>query len=531
MVVLAALGAASSMAQAVGAAGEGYPELVTLSAQFREFVVPDVLDGVPDYRPAAMERQHRQLREFQARLAAITADHWPVSQQIDRRVLGAEMSALDFYHRVLRPWARDPSFYLQSQSGQRPSRGAALSVPANWPLSGAVLVRFETRLRAVPAIYEQAERNLISASGDLVTLALRHIGEEEAIFLDLMTLLDEHHDDLVDAAEAAVAAVQEYGRWLAASRSGMVAPAGIGKDNYSWWFRNVHLAPYGWDELMTIAENEYARAVAALKLEEHRNRDLPPLLPATSVDQYNQRWGEAEAYITRFLRDAEIITLPEYFGPIGPGLWWNSPDNPGGVADFFEQHRDRNPLPELAHNMLGHNLDELRRRHDDRPLRGQARLFEIDMVRSEGQAFALEELLMNVGLLDAFPRVRELVHIATAFRSVRAMADLKMHANELTLPEANRFCYEQTPYSWMVEGGHEVWFEMETTLRTPGWHTGMVLGKQQINGLIQERGHELGDDFVLRDFMDAFWSSGMIPISLIRWEMTGRNDEIANREG
>ncbi len=217
--------------------------------------------------------------------------------------------------------------------------------------------------------------------------------------------------------------------------------------------------------------------------------------------------------------------------PLLRGWTVTSPDNPGGVADFFEQHRDRNPLPELAHNMLGHNLDELRRRHDDRPLRGQARLFEIDMVRSEGQAFALEELLMNVGLLDAFPRVRELVHIATAFRSVRAMADLKMHANELTLPEANRFCYEQTPYSWMVEGGHEVWFEMETTLRTPGWHTGMVLGKQQINGLIQERGHELGDDFVLRDFMDAFWSSGMIPISLIRWEMTGRNDEIANREG
>jgi hypothetical protein len=37
---------------------------------------------------------------------------------------------------------------------------------------------------------------------------------------------------------------------------------------------------------------------------------------------------------------------------------------------------------------------------------------------------------------------------------------------------------------------------------------------------------QLQDKFVVRDFFDGFLASGVIPVSLIRWEMTGRDDEI-----
>jgi hypothetical protein len=36
----------------------------------------------------------------------------------------------------------------------------------------------------------------------------------------------------------------------------------------------------------------------------------------------------------------------------------------------------------------------------------------------------------------------------------------------------------------------------------------------------------LGDEFDLKQFFDEFHTHGMIPLSLIRWEMTGREDEI-----
>jgi len=36
----------------------------------------------------------------------------------------------------------------------------------------------------------------------------------------------------------------------------------------------------------------------------------------------------------------------------------------------------------------------------------------------------------------------------------------------------------------------------------------------------------LGDKFNLQQFMDEFLAAGMIPMSLIRWEMTGFEGEI-----
>jgi hypothetical protein len=36
----------------------------------------------------------------------------------------------------------------------------------------------------------------------------------------------------------------------------------------------------------------------------------------------------------------------------------------------------------------------------------------------------------------------------------------------------------------------------------------------------------MGEAFVLRDFHDQFLSLGRLPMSLLRWEMTGLDDEV-----
>src|SRR4051794_38567215 len=90
----------------------GYPDLVSLFADWRAFQAPKVVDGVPDYTTAAMARQHRELKQYQQRLTSIDARPWPVPQQVDYQIVRAEMNGLDFDHRVLRPWARNPDFYV-----------------------------------------------------------------------------------------------------------------------------------------------------------------------------------------------------------------------------------------------------------------------------------------------------------------------------------------------------------------------------------------------------------------------------------
>jgi uncharacterized protein (DUF885 family) len=54
----------------------------------------------------------------------------------------------------------------------------------------------------------------------------------------------------------------------------------------------------------------------------------------------------------------------------------------------------------------------------------------------------------------------------------------------------------------------------------------MVVGKVQFMDVFRDRAKQLGDDFVLRDFIDEYLEAGMVPQSLIRWELTGYTDEI-----
>jgi uncharacterized protein (DUF885 family) len=63
-------------------------------------------------------------------------------------------------------------------------------------------------------------------------------------------------------------------------------------------------------------------------------------------------------------------------------------------------------------------------------------------------------------------------------------------------------------------------------LQKPGYGTSYVIGKTHIERLLADRAQQLGERFSLKEFMDGFHASGMIPLSLIRWEMTGREDEI-----
>jgi uncharacterized protein (DUF885 family) len=52
------------------------------------------------------------------------------------------------------------------------------------------------------------------------------------------------------------------------------------------------------------------------------------------------------------------------------------------------------------------------------------------------------------------------------------------------------------------------------------------MGKLQMDKLLSDRYHQLKDKFSLKQFHDEFLAAGTIPISLIRYEMTGRDDEI-----
>ena len=513
------------------ATGTSWDDLVRLYGEWREFQLPRFVDGVPDYSADAMKLQAQGLKDFQKRLAAMDYRTWPVPRQIDHHLLRAEMNGLDFDLRVLRPWARDPCFYavVTDSEPDVPAReGPEIpSVLEIWkyqfPLSEQALPEFRARLQAIPRVLDRAKKNLTEDAGDLWFLGIGVKKRESVILANLAKRLTDIPSSLVAEIERAKVAVDEFRGWLETKQATMKTPSGIGVENFDWYMKNVHLVPYTWAEQKATIEREWERSMAALALERHRNRKLPELMLPATVDELRTRTNEAIDVFMKFMRDEEIFTVPDYLR-LDPFRGKNL--QPAAARDFFTQIEYRDSLPMKCHSV--HWLEKQRMAQDPHPspIRSAPLLYNIWDSRSEGLATAWEELMMQAGLFDKRPRARELIYILVAMRCARAMGDLMMHSNEFTLDEAVKYAVDRTPNGWLRPDGDTVWTDMRIYLHQPGYGTSYVVGKVHIDRLMADKARQWGDKFTVKRFMDEFFASGIIPVSLIRWEMTGLDDEI-----
>jgi hypothetical protein len=509
-----------------------YEDLVKLFKEWREFQKPEIIDEVPDYSAAAMEKQRLGLKEFQGRLAAIDPSSWPVSQQVDYHLVRAEMNGLDFDHRVLRPWSRNPCFYAVYY--RSPSDVPALEGPWRYgtlclwkyifPLADEALADFRMHLQAIPKVLEQAKNNLTEEAKDLWFLGV-HLKKRESAFLEnLAQSLGENHPALVPDIKQAKEAVDEFRSWLEEKQKDMTASSGIGIENYNWYMKNVHLIPYTWEEQLAFLKRELVRSLACLKLEENRNRHFPQLEPPKSREEYQQRFDEAVNYFMKFLQEKQIMTVPDYVKDTLKRTVRFIP--PGELRDFFPQIDHHDSLPMRCHGTHWFDLARMKYEPHASPIRRVPLLYNIWDSRAEGLATGMEEMMMHAGLLDELPRARELIYILVACRAARGMGDLKMHSNAFTLEEAVDFAVKWTPRGWMPKEGNTVWVDEELYLKQPGYGTSYIVGKVHLEKLIADCAQQLGEKFSLKEFFDQFHASGMIPLSLIRWEMTGLDDEI-----
>ncbi len=505
------------------AESDGHEALVALHREFVEFREPAKAGGFPDSSPETMKAREQGLGGFFDRLEAINPSGWTVSEQVDYLLVRAELNRLDFEHRVLRPWARDPGVWV----------GAVQRVAfAELPARGDGPAELERRLEAVPGFLDRARRNLTEGAGQFRITALRDLEQADGVghghpyrevppagaigwYRDLIGRLEMHHPELVASAEAALEAVIGFRDWLEAAE--MNAPAGVGREHYEWYLRHVLYMPFTVDDIVTIGDRELERSWAFLALERNKNRDVPVLEPASSAEDYEQRIRSADEQIRRFIRDEGILTIPDYVGEFGTNVPWI--ERSGGARNFWEEIQFRDPRPDHVHAVIpGHRFDMLVREHDERPIRRAC----FDSGRIEGWAFYLEEMFLQAGLLDDLPRTRELFYIFQIARAVRNRAEVGLHTNELTIREAAELIVDRTPF--MDDDVARV--DAEIYLREPGYGISYQMGKIQLEQLLADRVMQLGDEFSLQGFHDEFLASGTIPISLIRWEMTGLDDDV-----
>lgn len=509
-----------------------YNNLITVFQELRLLEQPTAPNGVPDFSVTRLKNVSQQLREYQKRFLAIDTSGWKLEEKIDYELVRAEMNGLDFNLRVLKPWQRDPAYYvlLWTEQSDTPSHEGPVCHAAielweyTFPLSTADEKKLAAQLKIIPPLLEQARTNLTGNARDLWMNGISLINIQASDLNDLAKKTEGAGSEFQTALTNAQTATARFANWLEQQLPSKTGHSGIGKEQYTWYLRHVLLVPLSWEEEVAILQRELSRAFTSMELEQHHNRNLPPLTAVSNAEEYNQRADQSVNHFMRFLKEQEILPVRDYMEPALRKHLGSF--RPKEKRNFFLKMMHYDPLQLYTH--ATHWFDLAWMNYDPHPsqIRRTALPYNIWVSRSEGLATGVEEMFMHSGLYDNNPRSRELVWAMLAFRCARGLASLYVHANEMSIQQAREYQSEWTPAEWKTSDPKLIAFEQQLYLRQPGYGPSYVTGKYLVERLMMDRSRQVGERFRLYNFFDEMYSAGMIPMSLIRWQVTGMNDEI-----
>ncbi len=513
-----------------------HADLVILFEEWRSFENPPLHEGTPDYRTGTFAQRMKVFEAIHTKLLNMDTSAWSIPEQVDWRIVHAEMNGFDFNDRVLRPWERDPAFYksIWMERSDVPAHegpthhGVAEVWQYSFPLDELSKPKFLEKIQAITPLNIQAKVNLTGNAKELWAAGIPTIQQQVE---DLKAILElpgvKEDSNLNQAIQLAIVSTGDLVNWLEQEAINKSGPSGIGKENYTWYLQNVHLVPLTWEDEVMILKRELARAWTSLKLAEHQNRNLPPLPEANTAEEFENLTEESIQEFMSFLQNQEILTVKEYFEPalrVHRGTFI-----PKEKRNFFTIGMHIDPLPLYSHFYHWFELAIMDKEPHASAIRKAALLYNIFDSRNEGTATAVEEMFLDAGLYNNSPRSREIVYIMIAQRAARGLGSLYAQANEMTMVEAGGIHSDYTPRGWMKTEKGLLLFEQHLYMRQPGYGSSYITGKYLLENALADfaRLKEVkGEEFRLNEFFDQLNAIGGIPISLGHWEMTGVDQQL-----
>lgn len=546
IVVAAAANAAAPSAPAADAPA-ARADLLEIFDAVRELRQPRIVDGIPDFTAAAVDTQRRSLVALRARLDALDPGTWPVRDRVDYLLVRSELDMLDYGLNVYRPTSRSPNFYLSSISSFGLSSGATLSrlgqlVRDPPPFERARARQILDHMAKIPRILEQAKRNLTEPTQEMSRWALPALADAETSSRNFAASLAplfpaREARELPDAAAKMGAAFADYRQWIEQRLPNMPHAQPIGRELYDWVLRRIWLLPFDADDIRRMGEQEYARYLAFTSFEEARNRGLPAATRVPTTADYAAATQSDEIKVRAFLRDKDVLTIPDFVGPyrrtLMPGyiqafsLWaglagYDGPGNSEMKYAVPETHPFANtyweavmridPSTNIFHDGIpGHHFQGVVSARNPSPIRAR----HVERFKSEGWATYWEETALQLGFYDERPRSRELIYNFLRLRALRVVVDVKMALGEMAAKEGAA-ALMSVPMD--ARTANE---EVDDFFAAPTGGTVYQIGKMQIERLLSERRRQLGAQFNLRQFHDDVVNAAWVPLELTRWEMTG----------
>ncbi len=512
-------------------------DLHDLFKEWRAFEVPPIKNGVPDYKKTTFNERFPQFLKLKSKLCDIDKSLLSLEEEVDWTIIWAEMNGYLFNYEVLKPWERDPAFYKTIWTSRSdvpahegPSHHKLTELwQYKFPLNSKEKLKLISDIKIIPPLNNQAMENLIGNARDLWIAGIRTIKRQSSDLKVLLTKIDSKDLELSKVITSAIESTDKFVRWLEKEVSNKNGPSGIGKENYTWYQKNVHLVPLTWEEEVLLLKNELARAWTLLKYEEKKNSKLPYLSSANNDEEYNKLAKKSAKELLSFLDKQKIITVKPYFkDALKPHLGKFIPES---KRNFFWITAHYDPKPLYSHFFHWFELAQMDIEPHQNEIRKKPLLYNIFDSRSEGVATAVEELFMHAGLYENNPRAREIVYILIAQRAARGLGSLYAHANLMTMEEAGKIHSEYTPRGWMKTEKDLLIFEQHLYLRQPGYGTSYITGKYLLQSAIADYSkineQESSKEAII-DFFDLLTSIGNIPMTLAHWEMVNSNVHIKN---
>ena len=511
-------------------------DLEELYNDWRQFEIPPLKNGAPDYSNETFKNRMPEFRKLKDRLIKIDKSDLETKSKIDWSIIWAEMNGFEFNFRVLKPWERDPAYYKSVwmyrsdvPAHEGPTHHSVIEIwQYNFPLSKNESSKLDKQLQVIPILNEQAKSNLTGNAKDLWIAGIRDIDRQT---IDLKSILNypdvNNNKSLVNTINKAIESTESFSEWLKTESSKKDGPSGIGKENYTWYQQNVHLVPLTWDDEVMILKRELARAWASLKLEEHKNRHLPKLIPASTSEEYDLLVNQASKELLNFLDKEQIIDVKDFYSDaLNEHLGGYIPED---KRNFFWITAHLDPKPLFSHFFHWFELAEMDFNPSQNIIRKEPLLYNIFDSRNEGVATGVEEMFMQTGLYENSPRSKEIVYILIAQRAARGLGSLYAHANLMSMEEAGKIHSEYTPRGWMKTEKELLIFEQHLYLRQPGYGTSYITGKYLFENALAEysRLNENNTSADLKSFFNKLISVGNIPMTLFHWEINNDSSVIS----
>lgn len=473
------------------------------------------------------------------------------AQRDDRDILAAEISGQLLEEERVQQWRHNPDTYVALAT-----QGAYTLIERNFAPLAQRMQAVIAREQQIPNLFKAAKLNLVAMPAPWVEIGLEDlaggivfIGKDVPAAFTAVT--DKNAQAALRASTAsAIAAAKDFQAWLLMQQKTAHGSFVYGTDNFRRLLA-ADMIDLPADKVLQAGQAQLKRdqaefAAAAKRVDPKNPRDALKAIEADHPDGAHlvSEARDQLAGLRAFLVAKKIIDLPGsdlptvaetplfqravIFGemdPPGPfetnatqAYYYITPPDaslPASAQDKYLAYFNRSLLLNLSvHEALpGHFVQYLYMRAN--PGWSLVRKTGHSYTATEGWAHYSEQMMVDQGLSNGDPKLH-LAQVQDALlRDCRLIDSIEMHTHGMSLADATKLMATQC-----FQPASVAYKEARRGTTDPGYFS-YTLGKLMILKLRADVQAKEGKDFSLAKFHDRFQNAGLVPIKVIRREITG----------